>query len=452
MTLLLAWVNESASTRYHITRGSAIPSRLTFVRKPNRGRSAPGAALIRLVGNDPINPSPATAAPMTESGKANARVIFALWLVHFTGDLFASFVSPLLPMFADVFALSMAEVGFLAGINRFLMFIVQPISGYFADHYRTRLFILGGPMVSILFIPLVGVAPSFLVLTLFVCVGSIGQSLFHPPVAGMISTYAGRHFSFCMSIFNMGGTLAFGVGPILITALVDRYGPSGTLYSMLVGLPLVALMFKLVPRPEGEGLAARGFIGSLREALGTAWKAIAVLWAAMVLRAFISQVFVTFYPLLYAREGYSLIAIGWVSALFTVAGALSGVIAGSLADRTRYRPIFVLSHVATVPALLLSLYLRGPWVYPCAFLSGFFSLATLPLGVALGQRLAPRGRSMVSSLMMGLPLGIGGLLSPIVGRLADLYSLESVLVCLAAAPLAAAALSLRLPEPPRAGG
>ena len=74
-----------------------------------------------------------------------------------------------------------------------------------------------------IFVPLVGVAPSFLMLTVFVCLGSIGQSLFHPPVAGMISTYSGRHFSFCMSIFNAGGTLAFGVGPIVITALVQAY-------------------------------------------------------------------------------------------------------------------------------------------------------------------------------------------------------------------------------------
>jgi FSR family fosmidomycin resistance protein-like MFS transporter len=76
-------------------------------------------------------------------------------------------------------------------------------------------------------------------------------------------------------------------------------------------------------------------------------------------------------------------------------------------------------------------------------------MATLPLGVALGQQLAPKGRSMVSRLMMGLALGIGGLMSPLIGWLADLYTLEAVLVFLAVSPLLAAALSLRLPEAPR---
>ena len=381
-----------------------------------------------------------------DPSKANAKVIFALWLVHFTGDLYASFVSPLLPVFASVFALSMTEVGLLAGINRFLMFIVQPIAGYLADHYRTRLFILGGPILSLIFIPLVGIAPSFTVLIVFVALGSIGQSLFHPPVAGMISTYAGRHFSFCMSIFNAGGTLAFSVGPILITVLVDAYGIRGTLLSTVIGLPLMAVLFKIVPRPESEGLAGHGFLGSLKEALGESWKAVAMLWVVMVLRAFISQAFITFFPILYSQEGYALVSIGIVTALFTLAGALSGLIAGSLADRTRYRPIFVLSHLLTAPTLLLSLYLRDFWVFPCAFLTGFFSMATLPLGVALGQQLAPKGRSMVSSLMMGLALGIGGIMSPIIGKLADMYSLPAVLAWLPIVPLLTMLLSLRLPE------
>jgi FSR family fosmidomycin resistance protein-like MFS transporter len=144
-----------------------------------------------------------------------------------------------------------------------------------------------------------------------------------------------------------------------------------------------------------------------------------MLWLVMVLRAFVSQVFITFFPILYSREGYSLISIGVVTSLFTLAGAFSGLVAGSLADRTRYRPIFVLTHLLTAPALLLSLYLREAWIYPCSFLTGFFSMATLPLGVALGQQLAPKGRSMVSSLMMGLALGIGGVMSPVIGSLAD---------------------------------
>jgi len=87
------------------------------------------------------------------------------------------------------------------------------------------------------------------------------------------------------------------------------------------------------------------------------------------------------------------------------------------------------------PALLLLLYLPGNWVYAGAALSGCFVLATMPLGVTMAQALAPKGRAMVSSLMMGLAYGLGGALSPVVGKLADLYSIEQVLFVVAFIPL-----------------
>jgi len=383
---------------------------------------------------------------MRANQKANVGVIAALTLVHFTGDFYASFINPLLPVFADTFSLSMTQVGLLAGVNRFFMFIVQPMAGYFADHYRSRLFVLGGPLLTMIFIPIVGYAPSFFFLAVFIAVGSIGQAMFHPPVAGMISSYSGRHFGFSMSIFNVGGTFAFAVGPIVIATIVRYLGLKGAVYSMLIGIPLMAVLFITVPKPEGESLTSHSFIGSLQEALGSAWKGIVIIWAVMVLRAFVSQAWLTFTPVLFARAGYSLISVGFIVSLFTLAGTLSGLLAGHLADRHGYKPIFYTSSFFTAPMLMLSIHLGGNWVYPAAFFTGFFSLATLPLGVALGQEIAPKGKSIVASLMMGLALGVGGVMSPAVGKLADLYTLKAVLSWLPVVPLISLFLIHRLPD------
>jgi hypothetical protein len=53
----------------------------------------------------------------------------------------------------------------------------------------------------------------------------------------------------------------------------------------------------------------------------------------------------------------------------------------------------------------------------------------------MAQELAPKGRSMVSSLMMGLALGTGGILSPVVGALADRFGITAVLSWLPLVPL-----------------
>ncbi|MFC1885755.1 MFS transporter [Thermodesulfobacteriota bacterium] len=367
--------------------------------------------------------------------KTNIKVIVALTMVHFIGDFYASFINPLLPAFEEQFSLSLMQVGLITGTSRLLAFIVQPSVGYLADNYRTRWFVLGGPLLAIFFISLVGAAPNFSVLLLFICLGSIGTSMYHPPAAGMITTYAGRHFGTSMSIFHLGGTISFGLGPFFITYLVGTYGLGVTPLTMVIGLGVMVYLFFIVPHPQGEGLSKYGFLGSIREALGAVWKSIVIIWLVMVLRAFVGQSFQTFVPVMLVQEGYSLISAGAMIACFSLAGALGGLLAGYISDKIGYRYVFMGSFFLTTPCLYLLLLLPGNWVYLGSGLSGFFLMAMLPMGVALAQELAPKGKSLVSSLMMGLAFGAGGMMAPVTGSFADIYSLRTVLEIIAVIPL-----------------
>ncbi|MBW1803281.1 MAG: MFS transporter [Deltaproteobacteria bacterium] len=373
-------------------------------------------------------------------------MIFALALVHFIGDFYASFINPMLPLFVDKFSLNMTQVGLITGISRMLAFVVQPSVGYFADRYPTRMFFISGLLLAIVFIPLTGIAPLFLILILFVALGSIGQSMFHPPCAGMVSTYSGPNFGFCMSVFLLGCTLAFGVGPLFITTFARIYGLEASPWTMIIGLPVIGFLFKIAPKPVAEGFGDFGFLGSMKEAFGDVWRPLLLLWIVMVLRAFAGQSFSTFVPVLYTREGYSLVSIGAIVSLFTVGGALSGLLAGHLSDRIGYKPIFYASHGLATPAIFMFLMLGGNWVYINAFLSGFLTLATFPVGVDLAQKLAPRGKYMVSSLMMGLAFGTGGMMTPVAGKLADIFSIRPVLYVVALLPLITIGFILFFPE------
>ena len=132
--------------------------------------------------------------------------------------------------------------------------------------------------------------------------------------------------------------------------------------------------------------------------------------------------------------------------IFTVAGAIGGLLAGHLSDRFGYKRVFMLCHAVATPILYLLLILPGDWIFCTAFLAGGFALATLPLSVAWAQELAPKGRSMVSSLMMGFAFGVGGMMSPLTGKLAEIFSIRSILGYLAIIPLLTIALIHFLPE------
>lgn len=384
--------------------------------------------------------------PMKPHNQTNLKVLFALTLVHFTGDFYSAFTTPLFPAFMDKLNLTLAQVGLIAGISRFLSFIVQPVAGYLADRYQGRAIILGGLLMAVVFIPLSGIASSYWMLMLCIALGSVGSSLFHPSVAGMIPLYSGNRKGFCMSVFNTGGTLAFAVGPFFITAMVAAWGLDAMPVSMAIGLAVMIYLWFAVPAPKSEGMASSGFIGTLKKQFGSVWKSIFLIWLVMVLRAVVGQSFMTFMPILLVSRGYSLVSGGFMISLFTLAGTASGLLAGYLADRTGARPVFLASHLLMTPALLVMLSMSGSWIYGGVFMAGFFVLATLPLGVTLAQELAPGGRAMVSSLMMGLAYGLGGAVAPLVGRLADLYSISTVLWAVAFVPLVTIPLILFFPR------
>jgi hypothetical protein len=66
---------------------------------------------------------------MTTNSKTNIKILFALTLVHFTGDFYSSFTTPLYPLFIKKLDLSLTQIGIISGVMRLLAFIVQPSSG-----------------------------------------------------------------------------------------------------------------------------------------------------------------------------------------------------------------------------------------------------------------------------------------------------------------------------------
>jgi len=363
------------------------------------------------------------------------KILISLSLVHFSGDFYSSFINPLYPVFMEKMGLSLTQVGFLAGISRFLMFIVQPMSGYWADRHPSRSFILIGLLMPILFIPFTGLTTDFYGLLFCIVIGSTGSSLFHPPVTGMVPQYAGPKLGLAMSIYNTSGTLAFGVGPIFITWYVARFGLRAMPVTMAIGLSIWSYFYWVIPKPKGDDMAQYGFLETLRKTLGSVWQPILSIWIVMVMRSLVGQSLMTFMPVLWVQKGYTIVSAGVLFSIFTISGTVAGILCGHLSDRMGYKRLLWITHGLMTPILLVFLLVPGKLIYPATILAGGFNMASLPLGVVMAQKIAPKGRSMVASLMMGLAFGTGGILAPIVGKLGDIYTIQSVLMVLVCIPL-----------------
>ena len=384
---------------------------------------------------------------MTSTSQINTKAIFTLFLIHFIGDFFQSFIRPLLPVMVDKFDLSLAQVGLITGTATLMAFLIQPVFGYLADHYKTRVILLVGSFVGSICIPMVGIAPYFWIVLLLIGLGSISSAIYHPTAAGMVSVYAGHRTGLAMSFFGLGGTLGFAFGPIVCSAYITFIGLQRLPILSLFGVLVFVVLFIMIPAANDDGSPRSDFFGSLKESLGEVWKPVLLIWSIAFSRAFVEQSLLTFIPVLMAAEGHSLMSVGGIVSLFTVGGAVSSLVCGDLVDRIGFKPIYFFSFALSPPSLLLFIQAAGWQVYPLAIVSGFLLLATLFPTVALAQKVAPRGRSLVTSIVMGLALGISGLLMPLTGRVADAFGIRTVLNGIAFIPLAAILLIHFLPEP-----
>jgi len=384
---------------------------------------------------------------VNDTSQINKKAIFALFLIHFSGDFFQSIIRPLLPVLADKFSLNMAQVGMITGVATFMAFLIQPVFGYMADRYRNRLILLVGSFLGAICIPLVGIAPFFWVVLLLIGMGSISSAIYHPTAAGMVSVHAGQRTGLAMSIFGLGGTLGFTVGPIVGSAYVTLFGLHRLPILTLLGVMAFIVLFIMIPASDESENTKLDFIGSLKENIGEVWRPVVLIWSIALCRAFLEQSLLTFIPVLTAFEGFSLVSVGAIVSLFTVGGSVSALMCGHLVDRVGFKPVYFFSFALLPPGILLFINARGPLIYPIAFISGFLVLATSFPAVALAQKVAPKGRSLVSSIVMGLAMGSAGLLLPLTGKLADVFGIRTVLNYAAFIPLAALLLIRRLPEP-----
>jgi FSR family fosmidomycin resistance protein-like MFS transporter len=384
---------------------------------------------------------------VTDNTELNKKAIFAIFLIHFTGDFFQSFTRPLLPVLANKFDLSLAQVGMITGVATFMAFLIQPIFGYLADRYKTRVLLLIGSLAGVICIPMVGVMPYFGFVLVLIAIGSISSAIYHPTAAGMVSVYAGRRTGLAMSFFGLGGTLGFTLGPMVCSGYVTLVGLQRLPILTLLGVLIFVILFIMIPDAEADVETQTDFIGSLKQSLAEVWKPIMLIWSLSFSRAFVEHAWLTFIPVLTAVEGHSLVSVGSIISLFTVGGSVSALVCGHLVDRIGFKPVYLFSFALSSPFLLVFIHAAGWQLYPLAFLSGFVLLATLFPAVALAQKIAPRGRSLVSSIVMGLAYGTSGLTMPLVGRIADAFSIRATLSCMAFIPLAALLLTRYLPEP-----
>ena len=352
------------------------------------------------------------------------------WLAtsgHFFNDYYNGFLSPLLPIIVDNLQLSLMSAGSLMSIFAISNSLVQPIAGLIADRMHRYYFVLFGPVVAGIFMGFIGWVNSYWALLAILCLSGIGTAFFHPQAAALVGRGNYQRQGLAMSTFNTAGVLGVTLGNISIIPITDIFGLRGTIFTVIFAVIFFFFAIKYVigsAAPIIEYHERPQILRLIREN----GKIIFKLNTLVVIRATLILAFSGFIPLYLTSRGHSVFTGALGLAVFQFSSIAGIFLGGHFYDRWGGKKVMMFSFLLVLPGTLL--FLKLPLLAGLAFLGivGFSLSSSTAVNIILGQRISLENASFMSSLMMGLGWGIGGLIMTPLGALADGIGLANMFV------------------------
>jgi len=389
----------------------------------------------------------------------NRRILAVLSYGHLATDLSQGAIPALLPVFKALFHLSYAGVGFIVLMANISSSVIQPAFGFLSDRTRVHWLMPLGALLAGVGMTMAVLSPHYAVMVAWVLISGLGVAAFHPEGYRFAGLAAGERRTTGMSYFSAGGNVGYGFGPAAATLALSLAGVRGMVYLIAFSVPAAILLWRMVGPEQRERLeaewaapaASRAGTGPRPRAGapgggGQATGILVLLVAFVVLRSWVSVGTASFIPLFFTgirhldpRYG------GWLVSLFLGAGVAGTLLGGIAADRFGRRTFLIASMAALPPLLLMLTRTNGVVTMLAATIAGMASVSTFSVVMVMAQDLMPERIGMISGLIIGFAVGMGGVGVTLLGAIADRWGLQTAMDVTALLPALALVIALALP-------
>lgn len=350
----------------------------------------------------------------SQSSREPLRVggLVALVWAHFLNDGLANYLPGILPFLGIALHLPLAPI---AGLMSVLLFgqMLQPVSGILADRIGGRGFALWGPILTTVGVVGVAVTRTYWMLAILFLITGIGNTIFHPQALSITRSIAQKRQGVTMSVFLIGGEVGRALSPLVAGWVVATMGLK-FLWVMAIPLALTwPWMTRSVPKLPRQ--VRHGNPIKWRKHL----KPGLTLIAFSGLRALMLYGLSTFLPILWHHRGGSLVAGASLVTTFVGTGVIGTLGSGAMMDRLGKQVVLWGSSIATLIFVSLVPFVSGIWLWPLVAILGIAVFGTFPITLLIGQDIFSENPAMGSGVALGLANGLGALLLPLWGLLAD---------------------------------
>jgi FSR family fosmidomycin resistance protein-like MFS transporter len=371
-----------------------------------------------------------------------------LALGHLVNDGYAFMLPALLPALLGRLDVGLGVGGLLLTLYLAASSFTQPLFGHFGDRGgRKRWMAWAGVVMSGVGMAALGFVSNVWGVALAILVAGLGTSLFHPASAALVAstTPPGNHARW-MSVYMSAGNFGLPLGPLFIGIVIGAASLGGL---WIVGFPAIVaglLVVWLAPQETRAPTSSVSLPAVLREHA----RMLAALVTVAAVRGWSNALASSFLALYGVSLGASVADASHLLSLYLLAGAVGSLACGWLGDRFGRDRLIVASFVAAAPfCLLLALQSTvGPVFLVAAAVSGVLLNGSFVLLAVRGQESLPGSIGMVSGMMLGLSIGLGGLAVAPMALVAERVGLPSVFLVAGALSIVGALLMPLVPPPP----
>jgi len=396
---------------------------------------------------EPTASEPLVTAPTATTG-INRSTLFAIVLGHLTVDMQTGSLAVLLPVLLKVFSLDYTGAAAIMSFNNIVIAIAQPLFGILGDRKQMRWLVYAGCLLTGVGMVAVMFLPSYWLIVAAVVLSGLGSAMFHPEALSVVRAISGQKAATASSFFFFGGNLGFAAGPLLVAWLMHGWGTHAAIWMMVptvVALGFLAANGGVIRKPTVARSAVHVPHGIQRrhQNLGL----ILLLLMLITVQTIVLSGLKTFIPLYY--EEFGQLSADWIALMLTVislTGAVGTLFGGIAAERIGRKMVIILASLFVL-GTLFAVFRSDGWLQLLMLaLTGFFLSMPWPLSVVMVQEAMPNNVGLASGLTLGLAYGASGLGIAALGRVGDLFGLQTTMNIVMWLPIAALAISLLVPE------
>jgi MFS transporter, FSR family, fosmidomycin resistance protein len=379
-------------------------------------------------------------ARLESAAKTVFPILLSISFCHLLNDTVQSLIPAVYPLLKEALRLNLGQVGIIALTSQFTASILQPLVGLYTDRRPQPYSLAVGMGVTLLGLLFFAIAPSYGTVLGAAALVGIGSAVFHPESSRVARLASGGQHGMAQSLFQVGGNAGTSLGPLLAAYVLGNRQPRIAWFSLLALLAIVLLAriglwakehhfdkpksiiidpARLAAMPHAMHQVQ---LSSKKIALS-----LIVLVALMFSKFFYLASLISYYTFyLMSRFHLSVQNAQLHLALFLGAVAAGTFFGGPVGDKLGRKVVIWCSILGVLPFTLVLPYANLLWTSILSVIIGLILASAFSAILVYAQELMPGRIGAVSGLFFGFAFGLGGVGSAMLGKLADLTSIDFV--------------------------